>query len=111
MPPRKVRLSPRRMASARFSSISMVAAVPVIGSWNTLPRNFARLYSFNFVTSVPSMTMEPLSTGHTPAIAFNIVDLPAPFPPITVTKSPSSKVSDSPFNAIFSLTVPALKVL
>jgi hypothetical protein len=34
-------------------------------------------------------------------MAFNVVDFPAPFPPITVTKSPSFKVRLTPFKAIF----------
>ena len=71
----------------------------------------ARLCSARWVTSTPSMVMVPASTGHTPATAFRRVDLPAPLPPMTVTKSPSFKWRDTPFKAVFSLTVPALNVL
>ena len=46
-----------------------------------------------------------------PATAFSRVDLPAPLPPMTVTKSPSASVSDTPRRARFSLMVPALNVL
>jgi hypothetical protein len=44
------------------------------------------------VTSLPSMTMLPASTGHTPATALSMVDFPAPLPPMTVMKSPSAQV-------------------
>ena len=111
MPQPRPRRFPRRAASARFSSICMVAVVPVIGSWNTRPRNDARLNSGSPVTSTPSMRIEPSSTGHVPATALSMVDFPAPFPPITVTKSPSSSFRFTPLRACFSLIVPGLKVL
>ena len=111
MPGRRRRDFPRRLARARFSSIPIVAAVPVIGSWNTRPRYAALLYSESFVTSVPPMMIFPESTGQAPATAFSIVDLPAPFPPITVTKSPSFRWRSTPFKATFSLIVPGLNVL
>ena len=57
------------------------------------------------------MVISPLSTIYVPATALRSVDLPAPLPPITVTKSPSFKVRDTPFKATFSLTVPSLKTL
>ena len=60
---------------------------------------------------MPSMVMEPLSTGHTPAMALSMVDLPAPLPPITVTKSPGLRVSERFCSAFFSFIVPGLKVL
>ena len=44
-------------------------------------------------------------------MAFIVVDFPAPLPPMTVTKSPASKESDSPFRAGFSLIVPRLNTL
>ena len=47
----------------------------------------------------------------TPAMEFNIVDLPAPLPPITVTKSPGARCSDKSCKATFSLMVPAKNVL
>ena len=87
-----LRFCPRRAASARFSMICISAAVPVMGSWNTRPRNGARLYSHRPEISTPSMRMEPESTGHTPETALSMVDLPAPLPPMTVQKSPSSRV-------------------
>ena len=37
----------------------------------------------------PSRTICPSSTGQTPAMALSMVDLPAPLPPMIVTKSPS----------------------
>ena len=69
------------------------------------------LFSGSFVTSLPSITIFPSSTGHTPAIAFRVVDFPAPFPPMIVTKSPSFKVRFKSFKACFSFTVPLLNVL
>ena len=89
----------------------MVAAVPIIGSWNTRPKKLARLCSDILVTSTSSIEMEPSSTRKTPAMAFNKVDFPAPFPPMTVTKSPSFKVRVVPLRAVFSLMVPGLNVL
>ena len=111
MPRRRVLGLPRRAARARFSSICMVAAVPIMGSWNTRPIYFARLYSGRAVTSTPSMRIFPVSTGKTPAMALSMVLLPAPLPPMTVTKSPSFMVRFRPFKATFWFTVPALKVL
>ena len=102
---------PLRDASARFSSMDMVAAVPVMGSWNTRPRKTALLCSGSFVTSFPPMTICPPSTGHTPAIALSIVDFPAPFPPIIVTKSPAFRLRLRPHNAVFSFMVPLLNTL
>ena len=60
------------------------------GVLKTRPMNCARLYSGIPVTSSPPMKIEPASTGQTPATAFSSVDLPAPLPPMTVTKSPSA---------------------
>ena len=60
---RKVGRRPRRAAMARFSSIIMPAAVPIIGSWKTRPMNLARLCSGHFVMSVPAISMVPSSTG------------------------------------------------
>src|SRR5699024_2328206 len=71
----------------------------------------ARWYSLRRVTSAPSIKILPSSTGQTPATAFSMVDLPAPLPPMTVTKSPSFRWRERPFRAVFSLTVPGLKVL
>ena len=110
IPERRVRWFPLLDANARFSSICILAAVPVMGSWKTRPRYLARLYSGSLVTSIPSIVMFPSSTEKTPATALSMVDFPAPFPPITVTKSPSSSLRDKPFSAVFSLIVPALNV-
>ena len=104
------RFWPLRLASARFSMICIVAAVPIIGSWKTRPSHGARLCSLRPEMSVPSMTIFPSSTCQTPAIALSRVDFPAPFPPIIVTKSPSSRWRDTPFRATFSLMVFGLNV-
>ena len=61
--------------------------------------------------SRPSSSMTPESMGYTPAIMFMRVDLPAPLPPITVTKSPGARCRSTLTKARFSLMVPALKVL
>ena len=82
---------PRRIARIKFSSICILPAVPTIGSWNTRPMYLARLYSGIFVTSILLMVILPSSTGNTPAMEFSNVLLPAPLPPITVQKSPSSR--------------------
>jgi len=44
-------------------------------------------------------------------MALKSVDLPAPFEPTMVTKSPSSKCREREESAFFSFTVPGLKVL
>ena len=100
---------PRRNANNIFSSICIFPAVPNIGSWNTRPIYLARLYSAMCVTSTSLMCNVPSSTENTPAIEFNNVLLPAPLPPITVTKSPSSNCKSMPRRAIFSFTVPLWK--
>ena len=97
---------PRRAARARFSSMPMVGAVPIIGSWNTRPMKAARLYSGRLVIFFPSIVMLPESTGKAPAMALSIVLLPAPFPPMTVTKSPSSSVRLRSKSAVLAFTVP-----
>ena len=51
------------------------------------------------VTSSPSITTLPLLAGVSPVIARSVVDLPAPLEPISVTTSPSSTDSDTPFSA------------
>ena len=71
----------------------------------------ARTCSGMPVTSVPSMTTLPSSTGQTPATALSIVLLPAPLPPMTVTKSPGLRCRSMLLSAFFSLIVPGLKVL
>mgnify|MGYP000658306984 CR=1 FL=1 len=82
------------------------------GEADNLPKNPGdELFSGSFVTSLPSIMIFPSSTGHTPAIAFRVVDFPAPFPPMIVTKSPSFKVRFKSFKACFSFTVPLLNVL
>ena len=54
---------PLLAARARFSTICISAAVPVIGSWKTLPIYFALLCSGSFVTSTSSIIIFPQSTG------------------------------------------------
>ena len=110
MPQRRPRRCPRRLARARFSSICMSAAVPRMGSWNTRPRYLARLGSDRREMSSPSNSIVPESSGYTPAIILSRVDLPAPLPPMTVTKSPSARVRSTPVRARFSVTVPRLNV-
>jgi hypothetical protein len=43
--------------------------------------------------------MEPVRGGVSPEIDRSVVDLPAPLEPISVTHSPSSTASDTPFSA------------
>ena len=104
------RFSPRRIAMARFSSIHISGAVPIMGSWKTRPMSLARRYSGRPVMSSPASTIEPLSTGQTPAIAFRTELFPAPLLPMTVTKSPSFRWRLRLSSAFFSLMVPGLKV-
>ena len=49
--------------------------------------------------SWPSKRTEPLRAGVNPEIDRSVVDLPAPLEPISVTHSPSSTVSETPFRA------------
>ena len=65
----------------------------------------------SLVTSWLSMRMVPDSDRCSPATTLSSVDLPAPFEPITVTKSRSASVSDRSFNATFSLGVCQKKIL
>jgi hypothetical protein len=50
-------------------------------------------------SSCPSNWIEPSRGGVRPEIDRSVVDLPAPFEPISVTISPSSTSSDTPFRA------------
>jgi hypothetical protein len=47
----------------------------------------------------PSNSIFPADGLTSPEIAFNVVDLPAPFAPISVTISPSFTVSETPLSA------------
>ena len=67
-------------------------------------------YSGAKVMSFPFKVMEPESVIKLPAMAANMVDLPAPLEPMTVAKSPGSRWRDRSRMAAFSLTVPGLKV-
>lgn len=73
-----------------------------------IPMYFALLCSAVIVMSLPSRIILPESVRNEPAIALNIVDLPAPFAPIIVMKSPSSTLSERSLSATFSSTVPGL---
>ena len=101
----------REYASARFSSIVILGAVPFIGSWKTLPTSLALLCSGIKEISLPSSIILPLSCSNVPHIILKSVDLPAPFEPTIVTNSPSLSVRLMLFNALCSLTVSFAKVL
>ena len=47
----------------------------------------------------PSKEMEPLRGLTRPAMAFSVVDLPAPLAPIRVTISPAGTSKEIPFTA------------
>ncbi len=49
--------------------------------------------------SVPSNLIDPSRGGVRPEIERSVVDLPAPFEPISVTTSPSSTVTEIPLRA------------
>ena len=49
--------------------------------------------------SFPSKRIEPTRGGVSPEIERSVVDLPAPFEPISVTISPSWTSSEMPFSA------------
>ncbi|MNK78481.1 hypothetical protein D3C87_981150 [compost metagenome] len=91
----------------------MVSAsqVPAIGSWNTRATMPERCQAFRRVTSLPSMSMRPLSTIRSPLIALRKVDLPAPLEPITVTNWPVGMSRLRPRSTRFSIGVPGLKVI
>ena len=64
------------------------------------------MYSGSLVTFLPSIMMLPESTEKAPAMALSIVLLPAPLPPMTVTKSPSLSVRFRSKSAVLAFTVP-----
>src|SRR5207253_4417624 len=78
--------------------------------WNTRPTIEARRCSGQRVTSFPASSIVPRSSGKLPATAFNSVDFPEPFIPMTVTNDPSSICSDTPRNARTSFGVPSKNV-
>ena len=49
--------------------------------------------------SSPASMIEPVRGGVSPEIERNVVDLPAPLEPISVTHSPSSTVNEMPLSA------------
>ena len=51
------------------------------------------------VMSSPAKVIVPELAGVSPEIERSVVDLPAPLEPISVTTSPSSTVSETPFSA------------
>jgi hypothetical protein len=51
------------------------------------------------VISLPANATLPELAGVRPEIERSVVDLPAPFAPISVTTSPSSTVNETPFSA------------
>jgi len=51
------------------------------------------------VISCPANRIVPDLAGVRPLIERNVVDLPAPLEPISVTTSPSDTVSETPFKA------------
>ena len=73
--------------------------------------NSALLCSTILLISRPSIKISPLSREKEPASAFKKVDLPAPFPPRIVIKSPSLISKLTFFKAYCSLFVPGKKVL
>ena len=71
-----------------------------IGFWKDIKiPAFARSFTASSVISLPSKTIEPLSTVYVvlPIIALASVDLPAPFVPITTWISPLLIVKLIPF--------------
>ena len=56
--------------------------------------------AISWVTSLPSRRTCPSLTGSSPKIAFNSVDLPAPFGPMIVTSSPRSMRSETSWTII-----------
>ena len=51
------------------------------------------------VMSSPANVIVPELAGVSPEMERRVVDLPAPFEPISVTTSPASTVSETPFSA------------
>ena len=61
----------------------------------------SRTMSWGAVSEIssPSKRTEPWRGGVSPEIERSVVDLPAPFEPISVTISPSSTVIETPLSA------------
>jgi len=102
---------PRLVANNKFSATVILGAVPILGSWNTWAIYLARLTSDNLVKSWLFRTTWPEVVFNDPLITFNKVDLPAPFVPSNVTKSPFSKVKFKSFKILFSSGVPIFTVV
>ena len=101
---------PLPAASARFSSIVIPGAVPLIGSWYRRPILLARICCGVKVISSPSRMTEPESVRKSPQTVLKNVDLPAPLEPMIVAKSPFFNSSEKSSRAFFSFTVPGLNV-
>ena len=88
-------------ARAMFSKAVRVSSR--LQSWKMKPsrsrRNFASSLPFNFVSSRPSMTMEPEVGRSMVDTQLRRVVLPDPEGPITPTNSPASRDRDTPSRA------------
>ena len=95
MPP----LSRRRNApSSRFSrTVMRWKQRRPSGDWQ-IPRRTISCAGNSEISS-PASLIEPVRGGVSPEIDRSVVDLPAPFEPMSVTHSPSSTVSEMPFSA------------
>jgi len=83
---------------SRFSSTDMPGKMPrPSGAWHS-PRR-TRRSARSLVMSSPANLILPEATGRMPEIARMVVDLPAPFAPISATISPSSTVRLMPCSA------------
>ena len=104
----KRRFCPRRFAKRRFSATVIRGAVPALGSWKTCEMKRERLTTESFVTSFPAILSEPLLGESEPLMTFKRVDLPAPFVPNKVMKSPFLTFRLIFFKISFSSEVPSL---
>ncbi len=63
-----------------------------------MPRTGISCAGTRVMSSPPNMIF-PARAGVSPEMDRKVVDLPAPFEPISVTTSPASTVSETPFSA------------
>ena len=104
-------LGQRQYCAARLGQISDETKA-VLDKFGAQPpelinnvRTQVRDLDFDTPVSYTHLDVYKRQTWNTPAMAFSMVDLPAPLPPITVTKSPSFSVRFRWFKATLALMV------
>lgn len=100
-----------RLARSIFSRMLRLGQVPLVGSWKTLPKVAALLYSDFLVMFSDFRRISPLSMKREPQIRLRRVVFPEPLEPTMEMNSFSWMVKEKSSKACFWLICPRLKIL